>query len=90
MAGVPFPKIMEQGRGLSETSLRTYLDVIGAVNLESQVNHLRATAIWLEEGFSKKFCLWPDAPPPHILERIASCGREPPGPLIRPLRIPQA
>ena len=32
-----------------------YLDVTGAVKWESQVNHLRATALWLEEGFSKSF-----------------------------------
>ena len=44
------PEMVERGGWLSEISLRTYLSVIGGVNRVLQVNHLRGTALWLEEG----------------------------------------
>ena len=92
--GVPFPEVRELGRWRHDASLRTYLDVIGAINLDPFVAHMNAQANWILEDYPQRMCLWHGAPPPHLQARIATgvlvaagCGRDP-GPHSFKLQLP--
>ena len=84
-SGMAFEEVRERGRWTHDKSLRTYLDVVGAANLEVETAHVRPTASWLQEDFRGRFCWWPGAPPPEG-ERYAGCGRVP-GPVMRTLPL---
>ena len=84
-SGLAFEEVRERGRWTHDKSLRTYLDVVGAANLEVETAHVRPTASWLQEDFRGRFCWWPGAPPPEG-ERYAGCGRVP-GPVMRTLPL---
>ena len=85
--GVPFPEVKEKGRWTQDTSLRTYLDVIGAQNISERTMHMRPTAEWIMGDFATRFAMFPDAPPPRVIDRIASCGKGSWATWIRPLNL---
>ena len=85
--GVPFPEFKERGRCTQDTSLRTYLDVVGAQNISAETMHMRPTAEWIMGDFAKRFAMFPDAPPPHVIDRIASCGRGSGAIMMKPLNL---
>ena len=56
-SGTPFGKIQERGRWLSPSSLRTYIDVVTALAVTSQINtaRLKEAVAWTNQNFSKYF-----------------------------------
>ena len=38
--GIPFPEVKEKGRWTQDTSLRTYLEVVGAQNISDDTMHV--------------------------------------------------
>ena len=85
--GIPFPEVKEKGRWTQDTSLRTYLDVVGAQNISDDTMHMRPTAEWIMADFPGRFAMFPDAPPPHVIDRIARCGKGSGAFMIRPLNL---
>lgn len=56
-AGLPFTEIQERGRWLSPSSLRTYIDVVTAISVSSQVNtaRLKEAVAWTDQNFEAYF-----------------------------------
>ena len=58
MQGVAFAEIRELGRWRSDGALRTYLDVANSHYMQLNLQHVAATAEWLEADFCARFPCW--------------------------------